>query len=43
MMNMTKAGIITGKHKAIDRGKQVFTFAIGSTELYEFMDHNPQW
>lgn len=42
MMNMTKAGIITGKHKAIDRGKQVFTFAIGSTELYEFMNHNPQ-
>ncbi|MFZ5597764.1 MAG: acetyl-CoA hydrolase/transferase family protein [Bacillota bacterium] len=38
---MWKAGTITGKRKNIDRGKMVFTFALGSKELYEFLDHNP--
>lgn len=42
MMNMTRAGIITGNKKKLNRGKQVFTFAIGSSELYDFMDNNPQ-
>lgn len=41
MMAMTKAGIITGDKKNIQRGKQVFAFAAGSKELYEFMDENP--
>ena len=42
MMDMTKAGVITGQRKNLDRGKQVFAFAMGSNEMYEFMDHNPQ-
>lgn len=42
MMDMTKAGVITGRKKTIDPGKQVFSFSSGSPELYEFMDHNPQ-
>lgn len=41
-MKMTKAGSINGKKKGTDKGKQVFTFAVGSEELYEFMDHNPE-
>lgn len=41
-VEMTKAGRITGRKKNIDRGRQVFSFAEGSAEMYEFMDHNPQ-
>ncbi|MBO8158548.1 acetyl-CoA hydrolase/transferase C-terminal domain-containing protein [Thermosyntropha sp.] len=40
-LEMTKAGKITGKHKNIDRYKQVFSFALGSQELYDFIDDNP--
>lgn len=38
---MYEAGCITGKHKAIDVGKIVYTFGVGSQELYDFMDDNP--
>ncbi len=40
MMAMTKSGVVTGRCKPLNRGKQVFTFALGSQELYEWMDHN---
>lgn len=40
-LKMTEAGKITGKYKNIDRYKQVFSFALGSQELYEFIDDNP--
>jgi len=42
IMRMTKAGIVNGSRKSINRGKQVFTFAIGSSELYEYMNENSQ-
>lgn len=41
MMEMTKAGVITGTKKNLNVGKQVFTFGAGSKELYDFMDNNP--
>ncbi|MCL6612046.1 MAG: butyryl-CoA:acetate CoA-transferase [Peptococcaceae bacterium] len=40
-LDMWEAGRITGKKKNIDRGKMVFTFALGSKRLYEFLDRNP--
>jgi acyl-CoA hydrolase len=40
-MEMWKKGCITGAKKEINRKKMVCAFALGSTELYEFMDHNP--
>lgn len=40
-LKMTQAGKITGKYKNIDKYKQVFSFAMGSKELYEFIDDNP--
>ncbi len=40
-LKMTKAGRITGKCKSIDKYKQVFSFALGSQELYDFIDDNP--
>ncbi|GBF32926.1 4-hydroxybutyrate coenzyme A transferase [Desulfocucumis palustris] len=40
-LEMWKAGRITNNKKSIDRGKMVFTFALGSAELYDFVDENP--
>lgn len=40
-LEMWEAGRITNNRKNIDRGKMVFTFALGSRRLYEFMDQNP--
>jgi len=40
-LKMSMAGKITGARKRIDRYKQVFSFAMGSRELYEFIDDNP--
>ena len=38
---MAKAGKITGKYKSIDKYKQVFSFAVGTQELYDYVDDNP--
>ncbi len=40
-LDMWEAGKLTGKRKNIDRGKMVFTFALGSQRLYEFLHNNP--
>jgi acyl-CoA hydrolase len=40
-LRMTEAGKITGAKKNLDRYKQVFSFAMGSKELYDFIDDNP--
>lgn len=40
-VDMYEAGRITGRLKQIDRGKMVYTFAMGSKKLYDFLDHNP--
>ncbi|HBK52552.1 MAG TPA: butyryl-CoA:acetate CoA-transferase, partial [Syntrophomonas wolfei] len=38
---MAKAGKITGARKSIDKYKQVYSFAMGSQELYDYIDDNP--
>lgn len=40
-LEMTKAGKITGAKKNLDKYKQVYSFAMGSKELYDFLDNNP--
>lgn len=40
-VDMYESGRITGRCKNIDKGKMVFTFALGSQKLYDFIDHNP--
>ena len=40
-LEMYKAGKITGKYKTLDKYKQVFAFAMGSQDLYEYIDDNP--
>lgn len=41
MMKLVQAGVITGKRKNFNRGKIVAAFALGTRELYDFMDNNP--
>ncbi len=40
-VDMYMAGKITGSKKNIDIGKIVYTFAMGSKKLYDFLDNNP--
>ena len=41
MMKLIKAGVITGQRKTLHKGKHVACFALGSQELYDFIDDNP--
>ncbi len=41
-VDMFEAGRITNMKKNIDKGKFVFTFAMGSDKLYNFINENPQ-
>ena len=41
MMKLVKAGVVTGKNKNLHKGKMVATFALGTKELYDFIDGNP--
>lgn len=40
-VDMYEAGRITGRRKQLDQRKMVYTFAMGTNKLYEFMDNNP--
>jgi len=40
-VDMYEAGRINGQCKSLDKGKMVYTFAMGSKRLYEFLDENP--
>jgi acyl-CoA hydrolase len=41
MVKLAKAGVITGKRKQNNPGKMVAVFAMGTKELYDFIDDNP--
>ncbi len=41
LIDLYKAGRITGAQKTLDRGKVVFTFAYGSADTYKAIDRNP--
>ncbi|MGI5821754.1 MAG: acetyl-CoA hydrolase/transferase family protein [Bacteroidales bacterium] len=40
-VDMYEAGRITGTRKTIDIGKMVYTFAMGTKRLYDFLHENP--
>ena len=42
-IDLYKAGRITGVKKTIDKGKSVYTFALGSKHLYDTIDRNPDF
>ena len=39
-VDMYESGVMNGKRKAFDKGRIAFTFALGTRNLYDFMDHN---
>jgi acyl-CoA hydrolase len=40
LIDLYKAGFITGNQKTVDPGKITFSFAVGSQSLYDAVDHN---
>jgi acyl-CoA hydrolase len=40
-VDMYEAGKITNLRKQLDKGKMVYTFAMGTKKLYDFLDMNP--
>ena len=38
---LVESGVINGRNKAIDKGKMVSTFLMGSQKVYDFIDNNP--
>lgn len=41
MVKLAKAGVINGSKKQMQKGKMVAAFALGTKELYDFIDDNP--
>ncbi|SFF52042.1 acetyl-CoA hydrolase/transferase family protein [Sunxiuqinia elliptica] len=41
LLPLVEKGVVTGKHKAIDKGKLVASFLMGTKDLYDFVDDNP--
>jgi acyl-CoA hydrolase len=39
-VDMFESGVMTGRRKAFDRGKMVYTFALGTQKLYDFLHMN---
>ena len=42
MVELFEAGLITGARKAVDPGKAVYTFALGSRKQYQLINNNPE-
>lgn len=41
VLPLVEKGVINGSNKAIDKGKMVSTFLMGSQKVYDFIDNNP--
>ena len=41
ILPLVEKGVVNGRNKAIDKGKMVASFLMGSKELYDFIDDNP--
>ena len=41
LVDLALAGVVTNKAKTINRGKTVFTFALGQKAMYDYLDDNP--
>ena len=40
-VDMALAGKLTGRNKALDKGRQVYAFAAGTQKLYDYVDRTP--
>jgi itaconate CoA-transferase len=41
LVDLIRAGVANNRRKTIDRGKTVFTFAMGQKAMYDFLNDNP--
>jgi itaconate CoA-transferase len=41
LVELARAGVVNNRRKAIDRGKTVFTFAMGQKAMYDYLNNNP--
>ncbi len=41
-VDMARAGKVTGAHKTLDKGKQVYAFGMGTQKLYDYLHENPE-
>ncbi|MFM0374888.1 acetyl-CoA hydrolase/transferase family protein [Paraburkholderia aspalathi] len=41
LVDLIRSGVVDNSRKALNRGKTVFTFAMGDREMYEYLDNNP--
>jgi itaconate CoA-transferase len=41
MVDLIERGVVTGRRKSFHPRKNIFTFARGTSRMYEFMDNNP--
>jgi len=41
LVDLMRAGVVNNRRKTIDRGKTVFTFAMGQKAMYDFLNDNP--
>src|ERR1700683_2906518 len=41
LVDLVRDGVVTNRRKTLDRGKTVFTFAMGQKGMYEFLNGNP--
>jgi acyl-CoA hydrolase len=42
VLPLVESGVINGANKALDKGKMVSTFLMGSQKVYDFIHNNPQ-
>jgi itaconate CoA-transferase len=41
LVDLVRAGVVNNRRKTLDRGKSVFTFAMGQKAMYDYLDDNP--
>lgn len=41
LVDLLRAGVVTNRRKNINRGKSVYTFAMGQKSMYDFINDNP--
>jgi itaconate CoA-transferase len=41
LVDLVRTGVVNNRRKTIDRGRSVFTFAMGDKAMYDFLNNNP--
>jgi itaconate CoA-transferase len=41
MIDLIESGVVTNRHKRLNPGKTIYTFAMGQKAMYDFLDDNP--